>query len=65
MRAGFPADQQSEGRGETHVRAWPLVEVRTVFIVRCLRVMKIHFVCLFGAMDAFGAKRSIVDEGMR
>jgi hypothetical protein len=25
--------------------------------------MKIHFVCLLGAMDAFGAKRSIVDEG--
>ena len=59
VRAGSPADQQCE---ESHVRAWPLVEdsqVCTEFIVRCLRVMKIHVVCLLEAMDAIGAKRSM------
>jgi hypothetical protein len=29
-----------------------------------MRVIKIHFICLFGATDAFGAERSIVDKAV-
>lgn len=63
VRASFPVDQQSEERHTSGRGHW--LRIRKFVLCSCsvFTSYENSFVCLFGAMDGFGAKRSVVDEG--
>src|SRR6266403_5829821 len=62
VRAGSPADQQSEQTRPGGAIGSGFASSYCVHSSAFTRHEN-SFVCLLGAMDAFGAERSIVDEG--